>query len=820
MAAILAGALAMIGADVAPASAPAPRSAPLVPPIIPAPLSATALPRGLWLRPGAGVAAPRGDPAARAVAAYFIALVSRTGGPRLRLAEAASPRPPRVIFRRSHDPGLAWREAYSLDVGPQGAVITATHAAGLFYGAVTLWQAMGAPTRAGGAIRVGGLRLVDAPRFAWRGLLLDSARHYQSPAFIERLIDWMALHKLNVLQWHLTDDQAWRVQIRRYPRLTRRSGPGDGRFYTQGEIRQLVAYAARRQVTIVPEIEMPGHALSAILAYPRLGLTGGVTAAARGDWGVFPSIFSPDEATFAALRAILTEVMAMFPSRFIHVGGDESAVETWKASPDVQTRMKALGVADEAALHGYFIRRVGAFLAGHGRRLMGWDEILQGGALPPDAAVTSWRSLDGAVAAARSGHDVVMATDPYLYFDHRQGSGAGEPPGRGRLVTLRDVYDYDPGNPPEPPPPVVIAPPAVQAGPGGPAAPTVVFQTPSPPGQAPAAAPRLSLTSEDLGHVLGLQAEMWTEHVRTEARLEAMAFPRAAAVAEAGWTAEQNRSWPGFVARLPALFSLYRRLGLQADQSALSVDLAAPPQVVESARGERIRVALANQTRSGEIRFTTDGQAPTPESSLYQGPIDLPAPSRLRAAAFEGGVRISPVFERNLDAAAARHRASQDLQLCTQKLPLNLEAPRTRPGDPPAILVDILNPCWVYPSAELTGVVRLDVGVAALPFNFQLGAARRAIVLRPPATANGELVVRLDGCQGTIVATLPLSASALDAREGALSAPLPATVGPHDLCFQFTARQPDPMWVVAWVQPVTGAPNAAQGAAMRGAAAR
>jgi hexosaminidase len=756
-------------------------------------LSATVLPQGLWLRPGARVATPPGDPAARAVGAYFIDLVSRTDGPKLRLA-GASRRGASVVFRRRRDASMAGPEAYRLDVGPAGAVITAKTTAGLFYGAVTLWQAMGAPgldapPRRGRAILVGGLRIVDAPRFPWRGLLLDSARHYQSPAFIARLIDQMALHKLDVLQWHVTDDQAWRLEIRAYPRLTRMSAQASPGIYTQAEVRRLVAYAALRHVTIVPEIEMPGHALAAVLAYPTLGLTGGVTAAARADWGVFPSIFNADDASFAALETILREVMAIFPSRFIHVGGDEAAIDTWKRSPDIQARMKALGIADEAALHAYFVRRLHAFLAAHGRRLIGWDEILQGGDPPADAAVTSWRSLYGAVAATGAGHDVVMATDPSLYLDHRQGAGAGEPPGRGRLITLEDVYDYDPA---DPPPPTAAAP-----------------------------SPRLRFTPEEFSHVLGLQAELWTEHVRTEARLEAMAFPRAAAVAEAGWTAAEKRSWPGFVARLPALFSLYRSLRLRADESAMAVDLSTPPQIVDDPHGERIRIALANQVGLGEIRFTTDGRTPSAASPLYEGPADLPAPSRLRAAAFSGADRISPVFARDLDDAGARRRTSQDLQLCTQKLALNLEARGAKRGDPPAILVDIFNPCWIYPAADLGGVARLEVGVAALPFNFQLGAARRLIVLHPPATAHGELVTRLDSCLGAVVATMPLPAPGPEGRSGpegrieTLAAPLPPTAGRHDLCFQFTARQPDPLWALAWVQPVTGGAGAGPAASAR-----
>jgi len=471
-------------------------------------------------------------PDAEAAAHYFIDLLQRTGGPTLRV-DAASSADGGIRFQLDPHASAAVDEAYTLDISPHGVFVSAADARGLFYGAVTLWQLM-TPKTSDAAV-LPAMKISDAPRFRWRGLMLDSARHFQSPPFIKQFIDWMALHKLNVLHWHLTDDQAWRLEIKKYPKLTEigawrvPAGAGPradidpathrprlyGGFYTQAEVKEIVQYAAARHITIVPEIEMPGHASAPIAAYPQLGVDGQRVAAVPADWGVYPNLYNIDDATFGFLEDVLAEVMALFPSEYIHVGGDEAVKSQWHASPAVQARMRSLGIEDEHALQSYFIQRIEKYLSAHGRRLIGWDEILDGG-LAPNATVMSWRGIEGAVAAAKAGHDAVLSPHPTLYFDHRPF--AAPVPGRGLIVSTEDVYTFDP---------------------------------------APAA-----LTAEERKHILGVQANIWTEHIRTESRVEYMAFPRVAALAEVAWSAHERLDWSDFSRRLPSQLARYQALGI------------------------------------------------------------------------------------------------------------------------------------------------------------------------------------------------------------------------------------------------------------------
>ena len=484
------------------------------------------------------------DPEVERIARYFTDLVARTTELRLNPLEpnkvGAQQRVIRLELNAAE--GAAGEEGYSLNVSPERIVISARSPRGLFYGAITLWQLITAHPVVESEVSIPAVALVDQPRFAWRGLMLDVARHYMPPEFIKQMLDWMAVHKLNTLHWHLTDDQGWRLEIKKYPLLTEvgawRIPAGDagidastgqprryGGFYTQAEVRDIVRYAAERFITVVPEIEMPGHAQAAIAAYPKLGSINDRPRVSP-DWGIHTYLFNVEEDTFTFLENVLTEVIDLFPGPYVHVGGDEAVKDQWQASARVQHRMRELGVADEIALQAYFIHRIDAFLRAKGRRLVGWDEILDGG-LPPDAIVMSWRGMDGGRKAARLGHDVVMAPAPDLYFDHLQTDVQGEPPGRPGTESLRDVYSFE-AMPPD-------------------------------------------LTPDEARHIIGLQANLWTEHIRTLDRVQHMVFPRLAAVAEVAWSPAAKRDWKDFEARMQDQLGRYRALGIRYAQSAFEV---------------------------------------------------------------------------------------------------------------------------------------------------------------------------------------------------------------------------------------------------------
>jgi hexosaminidase len=733
-------------------------------PLIPLPASVSAASGSFLLDSSTRISVPHGDPGARAAAVYLAAALARLRGAAPRITDSAAGARPIRFERRAGLP----TEGYALEITPAQVRVAASTDAGLFYGAVTLWQLVPAGA---GAVGITALRIEDAPRYHWRGLMLDSARHYQTPDFIRRLLDGMALHKLNVLHWHLTDDQGWRLEIRRYPRLTEvgayrvpagRAAAADvdpatgqprryGGYYSQTTVRALIAYARARQIMVVPEIEMPGHAAAAIAAYPELGVAPVRLEAVPADWGIYPYLYNVEESTCRFLENVLDEVVALFPGPYVHVGGDEVVTGEWLDSPAAAARARALGLAGPAQLHAYLVQRMGRYLAARGRRLVGWDEIIEPG-LASDATIVSWRGVDGALAAARRGNDTVLSPWPTLYLDFRQSDAADEPPGRLRLATLATVYRYEP----------------------------------MPPG----------LDAESARHVLGLQANVWTEHIATEERFAHAAFPRAAALAEVGWSPAASRNWPGFLARLAATFGRYRLLGLEAADSEFAVR-AKPSE----ARRDAARIELATASGAGEIHYTLDASAPSAASSAYQGPLELSLPATLAALSTQAGEPLAAPRQYRFAAGGERRRTSAELELCTDNLGLALEADAARGSPRPVLRLDIMNPCWIYRGADLSAGASLRASVGALPFNFQIGADAAKIRVGDSTTADGELEVRIDGCDTTPVLRIPLAAAA--SRLGVTSldgARLPARAGRHDLCLRFARPALDPMWALDWVE--------------------
>ena len=678
-------------------------------------------------------------------------------------------------------------EGYTLDITPVGVRASASDVRGLLYAAVTLWQLSTAqpdslhssPSRPGpsvpettAAIELPAMRIVDGPRFPWRGLMLDSARHYQSEQDILQLIDWMALHKLNTLHWHLTDDQAWRLEIKRFPRLTQvgawrvpaGQGPAAdldprtgqpkqyGGYYSQQAVRSIVAHASQRNITIVPEIDVPGHATAALVAYPKLAAAQPAPARVPADWGIYPNLYNAEESTFRFLEQVLGEVIQLFPGQYVHIGGDEVITDQWKNSPRVQQRMRELGVDSEKALHGYFVSRLDRFLSAHGRRLIGWDEILEAG-LPAQATVTSWRGIDGAVTAAAGGHDSVLSPDPTLYLDHLPGDLPDEPPGRSVPISLEVLYRFEPG--------------------------------------------LKALSAQQSRHVLGLQANLWTEHVRTIERVQLMAFPRLAAVAEVGWSPQDRLDWREFVARLPAQLARYRALGIHASDDVFAVKIRALMQWDTG----RVHVALTNQAAAGEIRYTLDGSEPGPAATLYKEELDVPAAGSIRAGTFVAGRVVARITGRALDAPSLARRSSRELRSCTNKLLLSLEDDAPVQGARAIYLIDIMNPCWIYEHADLSRVTAIRAAVGQVPFNYQLGGDLKNVQVTEAHRASGELEVRLDGCDGERIAALSLAPALHNPAVTELPVQtVTPRAGVHDLCLRFTQHGLDPMWAIDWIQ--------------------
>lgn len=713
-------------------------------PIFPRPKQLTVRNGSFAIGQHIGVSLPADDISAQTTLQAVCGLIIRSHAAR---TCASNPHGPVRMIRQ---PGFA-PEAYRLTIDRGGATIYASDDNGLFYGGVSFWQLLSV----GDGKKLPEMTMSDSPALPWRGAMLDSARHFQSPMFVRNFIDWMAAHKLNRLHWHLVDDQGWRIEIRAYPRLTE---IGSGRipatapgapalpehrgYYSQEELRSIVAYAAARGITIVPEIEMPGHALSAIRAYPEWGMGVRVPPGVESQWGVFPWLYNTDETTLSALETIFGEVITIFPGKFVHIGGDEAVKEQWQGSPKVQAQMKALGITSEADMQSWFMRRIENFLEKHGRRAIGWDEILEGN-IPKETIVMSWRGATGAISAANAGHDAILSPAPQLYLDHVQGADDHDPPGRGGIVSLTSVMAFNPL-------PDAIA-------------------------------------ENQRSRVLGLQGNVWTEHIRTDDRVAFMAFPRLSAIAEIGWTGRPVDDRPTFLARLHRQLDRLRPLGLRASDAAWIPQLGVEP----AANGQEVRLTLSNET--GTPMAYRINRRP---SRAYTQPFNIALPASVTAWPITGHHRPGAIVSRDLTDRTVRDRHSRQLASCKPGVDLVLEDDFPADGSRARFLVNILSPCWTYKNAELGNVTHVALTVGQIPFNFQVGALRDAIKFQPPKVAGGEFEIRMDDCNGPLIATLPLALAAKNAGTTRLIAPLAARAGKHDLCITYTATKVDPLWAI------------------------
>lgn len=509
-------------------------------------------------------------------------------------------------------------EGYKMEILPSKISIKANSKAGIAYGIQSLLQLFPV-SNANEKLEIPCMKITDYPRFKYRGMHLDVGRHFYPVSFIKKYIDFLATYKFNYFHWHLTEDQGWRIEIKKYPELITKAAyrngtivggyPGTsntnlryGGFYTQDEVKEVVAYAAQRNITVVPEIELPGHSSAAIAAYPWLSCfpdkptlmpdnasakskllqSQGEIKLLQETWGVFDDIFcAGKDSTFVFLQNVMDEVLRLFPSKYIHVGGDEAPKKHWEKCLRCQARMKSEGLKDEHELQSYFIQRMEKYLNAKGRTIIGWDEILEGG-LAPNAIVMSWRGEAGGIEAAKQNHDVIMTPGNPVYLDHCQGDPASEPIGIGGFNTLQKVYDYDP-------------------------------------------VPK-ELNEQQAKHILGAQANLWTEYIPTTQHVEYMVLPRMLALSEVVWSPKENKNWNSFNERLQAHFNAFEQKGWNYSKGNFKAGIKP-----ESQNGQ-LFVTLSTEAYKGKVVYTTDNSTPTLQSKYFTEPIAINSSTTLKAS--------------------------------------------------------------------------------------------------------------------------------------------------------------------------------------------
>lgn len=552
------------------------------------------------------------------IARIFVDRILYAGGPKLTIRswEKSDKNTAAVVFSQQPNKSKLPPESYQLTVNEKHVILSAHTGAGLFRGVQTLFQIL--PSE---IVRhnlpftykewqIPSVEITDYPRFPYRGMHLDVSRHFFPLEFVKRYIDLIAMYKMNTFHWHLTDDNGWRIEIKKYPRLTEISAwrtdheglpwrerppqqPGDkttyGGYYTQKEIREIVQFAADRYITVIPEIEMPAHCVEVLAAYPSLSCTRGPFTVPTGSYWPNIDIFcAGNDSVFTFLEDVLTEVIDLFPSTYIHIGGDEADKTNWKTCPKCQSRIKNEGLKDEKALQSYFIQRIEKFIISKGRKMIGWDEILEGG-LAPEATVMSWRGVEGAIAAARQGHDAIMTPGTHCYFDYYQADPDFEPAAIGGLITLKKVYSFEPV--PE------------------------------------------ELSRQEARHILGAQGNLWTEFIPTPAQAEYMAVARMVALSEVTWTPPELKDWHDFQVRMTEQYVRLLKMKVNVSRGSFKVDV----RTEADERGKGLKLILDSEQFGLSIHYTLNGDEVTAESPVYSGPITVTGNGLVRAAIFENG---------------------------------------------------------------------------------------------------------------------------------------------------------------------------------------
>ncbi len=549
---------------------------------------------------------------------YFIDKISPAVGFKLQTGRSNS-KNNSIIFEENKNLSS---EAYQLNIHKDKIIIQSSSAGGAFYAVQSLLQLMPPQVFSDKKENISWdipcVNIEDAPRYKWRGMHLDVSRHFFPKEFIKNYIDYIAMYKLNRFHWHLVDDQGWRIEIKKYPKLTevgawrvdrediswrererQKEGevPTYGGFYTQEDIKEIVNYAAERHVEILPEIEMPAHVLSALSAYPELSCNSGHLTVPPGTYWPNVDIYcAGKEKTFQFLEDVLNEVIELFPCKYIHIGGDEADKTEWKKCQDCQRRIKEEGLKDEAELQSYFVKRIEKFLISKHKRLIGWDEILEGG-LAPEATVMSWRGMQGGIDAAKQGHDVIMTPMDYCYFNFYQGKPQFEPEAFGGYLPLKTVYRFEP--------------------------------TPA------------ELSEKESKHILGGQANLWSEFVATQEIAEYMIFPRIAALAEVDWSKKDLRDWNNFESRINHQFEIYDNMKVNYSKSIYTVFIKPQPDETTST----LFATLESESSLPNIYYSTDGSKPGVSSLEYKKPIKIENNITLKAASFINETMTSKISE-------------------------------------------------------------------------------------------------------------------------------------------------------------------------------